>query len=153
MGRPLTASYPLAYTFASLSTRRPESGGVYNFAKESLGPRTANAVSWLFIIWYISGVPVVTVIAASYIAYTIPMSRALIYTIAGTIMLAAFLVNYQEIIFSSRVQLGDIAAIVALLIIAVAASTPLVRSTNFTPFLPNGPVPVGVSAHSSSGHT
>jgi amino acid efflux transporter len=140
------ASYPLAYTFASLSTRRPESGGVYNFAKESLGPRTANAVSWLFIIWYISGAPVITVIAASYLAYAIPMSRALIYTIAGTIMLAAFLVNYQGIIFSSRVQLAVITAIVALLIIAVAASTPLVRSTNFTPFLPNGIVPVGVSA-------
>ena len=48
------ASYPLACTFASLSARRPESGGVYSFAKESFGPRAANAVSWLFIIWYIS---------------------------------------------------------------------------------------------------
>src|SRR5438046_9065614 len=48
------ASYPLAYTFASLSTRRPESGGVYGFARERFGPRAANGVRWLLILWYIS---------------------------------------------------------------------------------------------------
>ena len=31
------ASYPFAFTFASLSARRPESGGVYSFAKEGFG--------------------------------------------------------------------------------------------------------------------
>jgi len=50
-------SYPLAYTFASLSARRPESGGVYSFARESLGPRAASAVGWLFILWYVTGAP------------------------------------------------------------------------------------------------
>ena len=140
------ASYPLAYTFASLSTRKPESGGVYGFAKEGLGPRTANAVGWLFIIWYISGAPVVTVIAASYLAYAVPMSRAAVYTIAGAIMLAAFIVNYQGIIFSSRVQATVIAAIVALLVTAVIASTPSIKTTGFSPFFPNGLIPVGVSA-------
>lgn len=140
------ASYPLAYTFASLSVRKPESGGVYGFAKESLGPRTANAVSWLFIIWYISGAPVVTVIAASYLAYAAPMSRAAIYTIAGAIMLAAFIVNYQGIIVSSRVQAVVIVAIVALLITAVIASTPSIKTTSFSPFFPNGLISVGVSA-------
>ncbi len=38
-------SYPLAYTFASLSPRKPESGGVYSFARESLGSGAANAVA------------------------------------------------------------------------------------------------------------
>ncbi len=140
------ASYPLAYTFASLSARKPESGGVYGFAKESLGPRVANSVSWLFIIWYISGAPVVTVIAASYLAYAVPMSRAAIYTIAGVIMLVAFLVNYQGIIVSSRVQLAVIVAIVALLVTAVIASVPSIRTTSFSPFFPKGLLPIGVSA-------
>jgi len=40
------ASYPLAYTFASLSARKPESGGVYSFARESFGSSTADAVGW-----------------------------------------------------------------------------------------------------------
>ena len=38
------ASYPLAYTFASLSARKAESGGVYSFAREALGVRAANSV-------------------------------------------------------------------------------------------------------------
>src|SRR5881397_4119953 len=40
------ASYPMAYTFATLSARSPESGGVYAFAKESFGQRVATSTSW-----------------------------------------------------------------------------------------------------------
>src|SRR3989442_12081087 len=34
-------SYPFAYTFASLSARKPEAGGSYSFPKESFGVRIA----------------------------------------------------------------------------------------------------------------
>ena len=139
-------SYPLAYTFASLSARRPESGGVYSFARESLGPGAASAVGWLFILWYVTGAPVVTVIAASYLAYAFPLTRTEIFLIAGLLTLGAFLVNYRGIVVSSRVQLAVIVAIVGLLITAVVASAPSVNSANFTPFFPNGYVPIGVSA-------
>src|SRR5438876_3101857 len=86
------ASYPLAYTFASLSARKPESGGVYAFARESLGPRVANASGWLFLVWYVTGAPAVTVIAASYLAYAFLLSRTAEYVIAGMIVLGAFIV-------------------------------------------------------------
>jgi amino acid efflux transporter len=139
-------SYPLAYTFASLSARKPESGGVYSFAKESLGFRTANAVGWLFIAWYVTGAPVVSVIAASYLAYAFPLTRPEIFLIAGSLMLGAFIVNYRGIVVSSRIQLAVIVAIVGLLITAVAASAPSVNAANFSPFFPNGFVPIGISA-------
>ena len=139
-------SYPLAYTFASLSARKPESGGVYSFARESLGPGTANAVGWLFILWYVTGAPAVTVIAASYLAYAFPLNRAEIFLIAAVLTLGAFLVNYRGIVVSSRVQLGVIIAIVGLLITAVVASAPSVNLSNFVPFFPNGFIPIGVSA-------
>src|SRR5881398_4163525 len=139
-------SYPLAYTFASLSARRPESGGVYSFARESLGPGAASAVGWLFILWYVTGAPVVTVIAASYLAYAFPLTRIEIFLIAGLLTLGAFLVNYRGIVVSSRVQLAVIVAIIGLLITAVVASAPSVNPANFTPFFPNGYVPIGVSA-------
>src|SRR5437763_16127775 len=32
-------SYPFAYTFASLSARKPEAGGICSFPKASFGPR------------------------------------------------------------------------------------------------------------------
>jgi len=138
-------SYPLAYTFASLSARRPESGGVHSFARESLGPSAASAVGWLFILWYVTGAPVVTVIAASYLAYAFPLTRTEIFLIAGLLTFGAFLVNYRGIVVSSRVQLAVIVAIVGLLITAVVASAPSVKPTNFTPFFPSGYVPIGVS--------
>src|SRR5690242_2976801 len=139
-------SYPLAYTFASLSARRPESGGVYSFARESLGPGAANSVGWLFILWYVTGAPAVTVIAASYLAYAFPLTRPEIFLVAAVLTLGAFLVNYQGIILSSRVQLAVITAIVGLLITAVIASAPSVNTANFNPFFPNGYVPIGTSA-------
>lgn len=139
-------SYPLAYTFASLSARKPESGGVYSFARESLGPGAANAVGWLFILWYVTGAPAVTVIAASYLAYAFPLNRTEIFLIAAVLTLGAFLVNYRGIVVSSRIQLGVIVAIVGLLITAVVASAPSINLANFTPFFPNGFIPIGVSA-------
>src|SRR3989454_7973059 len=57
-------SYQLAYTFASLSARKPESGGGYSFARESLGPAASYAVGWLVILWDGTGGAAVTGIAA-----------------------------------------------------------------------------------------
>ncbi len=140
------ASYPLAYTFASLSARRPESGGVYSFARESFGPRVANTAGWLFVVWYVTGAPAVTVIAASYLAFVFPLSRTAVYMVAGLIILGAFAINYRGIIISGRVQLAVVASIVVLLLTTVIASGPLIRVENFQPFFPNGVLPVGVAA-------
>jgi amino acid efflux transporter len=140
------ASYPLAYTFASLSSRKPESGGVYSFARESFGQRWADAVGWLFIVWYVTGAPVVTVIAASYLSFAIPLGKTMIYAVASLIILGTFLINYRGIVVSGKVQLAVIVAILGLLITAVVASAPLVRVENFSPFFPNGIVPIGVAA-------
>jgi amino acid efflux transporter len=140
------ASYPLAYTFASLSARKPESGGVYAFARESFGQRWADPVGWLFIVWYVTGAPVVTVIAASYLSYAIPLGKTMIYIVAALIILGTFLINYRGIVISGKVQLAVIVAIVGLLLTAVIASAPLVRLENFTPFFPNGLLPIGVAS-------
>ena len=97
------ASYPFAYTFASLSARRPESGGIYGFAKESFGFPVAVVSGWLFAFWYITGAPAATLIAASYLAYAFPMSRFMIFAAAAIIMCLAFLINYRGIVFSNQI--------------------------------------------------
>jgi len=140
------ASYPFAYTFATLSARRPESGGVYSFAKESFGLPVAAVSGWLFALWFISGGPAVTLIAASYVAYAFPLSRGESYVIAAGTMLVAFIVNYRGITFSSRVQLGVVVAIVALLLSAVVFSVGSVDMRNFVPFAPAGLLPLGTAA-------
>jgi amino acid efflux transporter len=140
------ASYPMAYTFATLSARSPESGGVYAFAKESFGQRVATSTSWLFVVWFATGAPAVTVIAASYLAFAFPLGRAAAYAVAGLIIFGAFGINYRGIVVSGKVQLAVVVAIVVLLLTTVLTSIHLVRLENFQPFFPNGLIPIGVSA-------
>ncbi len=139
------ASYPFAFTFASLSSRRPESGGIYGFAKESFGFPAAVVSGWLFAFWYVTGAPAATLIAASYLAYAFPMSKFAIFLVAGIIMCLAFVINYRGIVFSNRIQLGVIVAIIVLLLAAVLFSFGSMKSANFTPFAPNGLLAIGTA--------
>ncbi len=140
------ASYPFAYTFASLSARRPESGGIYGFAKESFGFPVAVVSGWLFAFWYITGAPAATLIAASYLAYAFPMSRFMIFVVAGIIMLLAFSINYRGIVFSNKIQLVVIATILVLLLAAVVFSFGSMQVSSFTPFAPHGLLAIGTAA-------
>ena len=140
------ASYPFAWTFATLSARRPESGGVYAFARESFGLPVAAVAGWLFALWFITGGPAVTLIAASYIAYAFPLSRGESFVVAAGVIVTAFVVNYRGITFSGRVQVGVVAAIVGLLVSAVLFSLGSIDARNFVPFAPGGLLPLGTAA-------
>lgn len=140
------ASYPFAYTFASLSARKPESGGVYAFAREAFGPHAAAAAGRLFGLWFIAGAPAVTLIAASYLGYAFPMSKLEMYLIGYAVIFIPYVINLRGIVFSNRIQLGIVVAILALLVIAVAFSIGSVRLSSFVPFLPAGLLPVGTAA-------
>ncbi len=140
------ASYPFAFTFASLSSRRPQSGGIYGFAKESFGFPAAVVSGWLFAFWYITGAPAATLIAASYLAYAFPIGKFGMFLAAGAIMVLAFLINYRGIVFSSRIQLGVIVVIIALLLVAVFFSIGSMRAASFVPFAPNGLLAIGTAA-------
>ncbi len=140
------ASYPFAYTFASLSARRPESGGVYSFSKESFGFEMATVTSWLFALWFITGAPAVTLIAASYLGYAFPLSRPETFLAAAAIIFTTFAVNYRGIVVSSKVQLAVIVSIIVLIVTAILSSVAFVKVQHFTPFLPHGWLPIGTAA-------
>jgi len=140
------ASYPFAYTFATLSARRPESGGVYGFVREAFGARAANVVGWLFVLWVIAGAPANTLIAANYLSFALPLSRVELFLVAGAIIFGAFAINYRGIVVSGRVQVAVVASILGLLLAALVASIGSVRAENFVPFFSKGFLPVGVAA-------
>src|SRR6266566_2017854 len=140
------ASYPFAYTFAKLSAKRPESGGIYAFARDGIGLNAGAATAWLFLAWAVLGAPAATVAAASYLAFVFPLTRLDIYLAAASILILAFVVNYVGIRFTGRVQLATVAAILVALVIAVVASAPRVRPANYTPFLPSGLGSIGTAA-------
>ncbi|HEY9593903.1 MAG TPA: amino acid permease [Spirochaetia bacterium] len=140
------ASYPFAYTFATMSARNPQSGGVYAFAREAFGRPMAAAVGWLFALWHVFGAPAVTLIAASYLSYAFPISKTAIDLVAFVVILGPYLINLRGIAMSSRVQVAVIVAILALLALAVVFSAPAVQAARFTPFAPKGWLPVGAAA-------
>ncbi len=140
------ASYPFAYTFSGLSARNPESGGIYSFTKEAVGARAAALVAWLFVAWMVIGAPAISLAAGSYVASSVPLTRAETFRVAGLLLLTAFSINHRGIRLSGRVQLATVAVIVVVLSFAVVASSGRVRASNFAPFLPFGPASVGVAA-------
>jgi len=140
------ASYPFAYTFASLSARKPESGGVYAFTKESFGPNVANGVGWLFLAWYAAGAPANNLAAASYLSFALPLNRPEEFVVAALMIAGAFAINYLGIELSGKFQLGLVASIFVVLSLAVVTSAPRVTPQSFTPFLPNGLASIGVAS-------
>ena len=140
------ASYPFAFTFSSLSARRPESGGIYSFAKEAFGHGASTMTAWLFVAWVVLGAPAITLAAGTYLAYAFPVSGAGVFVVAFAILALAYAVNLQGIRLSGRVQVIVVAVMVGILTLGVAASVPEMKAGNFTPLLPNGVASVGVAA-------
>jgi amino acid efflux transporter len=140
------ASLAFAITFASLSARHPEAGGVYGFAKEAFGPTTATTTGWLFALWVCVGAPAVALIAASYVGYAFSLARPIAYLIGFLVLAAAFAVNLRGIVASNRVQLAVIGSIVGLLAAVLVVASFRIAPGNFQPFAPHGWLSVGTAA-------
>ncbi len=140
------ASYPFASTFSSLSARNPESGGIYSFAKEAYGHGVSTMTAWLFIVWVVLGAPAITLAAGTYLAYAFPISGPEVFLAAAGILVFAYAINLRGIKLSGKVQVAAVAIMVAILVLAVAASSPGIKTANFSPFLPDGLASVGVAS-------
>jgi len=140
------SSYPFAYTFASLSARKPESGGIYSFAKEAFGKGVSTMTAWLFVSWVVLGAPAITLAAGSYLAFAFPISGPWVFVVASCILVAAYGINLRGIRLSGRVQVALVASMVTVLVFAVGASSPRIRASDFTPFLPGGVASIGVAS-------
>jgi amino acid efflux transporter len=140
------ASYPFAYTFSSLSARKPESGGIYSFTKEAFGHGVGTMTAWLFVAWVVLGAPAITLAAGSYLAYAFPVSGSEVFLVAAAILFLAYAINLGGIRLSGRVQVAAVVIMVGVLALAVAASSPGIRPQNFSPVFPDGIASVGVAS-------
>ena len=140
------ASYPFAYTFSSLSARRPESGGIYSFTKEAFGRGASAMTAWLFVAWVALGAPAITLAAGTYLAYAFPISGPGVFVVAAAIVILAYGINLWGIRLSGRVQVAVVVAMVGILALAVASSASGIKPSNFVPLVPNGLTSVGVAS-------
>jgi amino acid efflux transporter len=140
------ASYPFAYTFSSLSARKPESGGIYAFSKEAFGSGASSMTAWLFVAWVALGAPAIALAAGTYLAYAFPISGPEVYAVAVGILLLAYGINLRGIRLSGRVQVVVVVLMVGVLSLGVAASSPGLRASNFVPLFPDGVAAIGVAS-------
>src|SRR5437870_7723202 len=96
------ASYPFAYTFAKLSARNPESGGIYAFAREGLGRGASAATAWLFLAWAVLGAPAASVSAASYVVVVVRLNPPDVSLVAVAILTRPVGLNYLGIRVTAR---------------------------------------------------
>ena len=139
-------SAPLAWTFAALGARHPDSGGVSTYARLAFGPRASAAVGWIFYFAVPLGAPAAAAFAGGYVADVLGGGRT---TVLGTfllVMATVFAMNWFGLKISGRVQLVLAGVLAVLLLITVLTALPHADLANLRPFAPHGWAGIGAAA-------
>jgi amino acid efflux transporter len=139
-------SAPLAWTFAALGARHPDSGGVSTYVGLAFGPRASAAVGWIFFFAVPLGAPAGAAFAGGYVAGVLGGGRA---TVLGTfflILAIVFTMNWFGLRVSGRAQLILAGVLAVLLIVTVCTALPHARLAHLHPFAPHGWAGVGAAA-------
>ncbi|WP_306214588.1 APC family permease [Actinoplanes sp. RD1] len=142
----IVLSAPLAWTFAALGARWPDSGGVSAYVRRAFGPRAAAAVGWSFFFAVPLGAPAAAAFAGGYVADVLGGGRAtMVATFVGCLLIVVVM-NWFGLRISGAVQLGLTAVLAVLLVVTVLAALPHARWSHLTPFAPHGWSGVGAAA-------
>jgi basic amino acid/polyamine antiporter, APA family len=134
---------------AELSSRFPNlEGGVYSFAKATMGDTIGFLVGWFRLIAYaVSGAAVALGFSSYLVSIGMPLS--IYYPAAGALILALAVVEMRGIKLASEMEVGLV--IVKMVGLAVFLAAVLVLAGfsqgNFVPFFPTGGVGVLVAAN------
>jgi amino acid efflux transporter len=137
---------PVAFSFAALGARYPDSGGVATFVSHAFGQRASHAVGYWFYFALPLGAPATAYVGGQYAAHAIDSSNRTALVVATVLLLAAFASNAVGLKVSGRLQLVLLGLLSALLLTAVVTALPHANTANLTPFAPNGWMAVGRAA-------
>ncbi len=142
----LAASALLAVVFAALGKAYPSAGGVVGYTAAGLGARAGAAAGWCFLAGVICGAPIVCLIGASYVTDLTGGGQPLRRTVAAVLLLVVLGLALGGVRTTTSVQLGLVALLITVVILAVAGSAPSARAANWTPFAPHGWAAIGHAA-------
>ncbi len=137
---------PVALTFAALSVRHPDAGGVATFATRAFGAGTGGVTGWLYFVAGSVGQTIVPLTGGYYVAAIFGAGQSTAIAVAAGILAVAVTANLFGLRLSGRVQLGLAAGVGAILLATSLAALPRIDPANFTPFAPNGIVGIGQAA-------
>jgi len=136
-------SFPLAYTFASLSRSFPDAGGAATFVRMAFGEHPGNLVGWFYFVTASVGQMIVALTGASYMASAFGLSAGETSLLACLILLIGGVSNHFGLRISGRLSLLLSSLLLAILLVAIAAAIPHMEPDRFHPFAAKGWVPVG----------
>ena len=131
-------SFPLAYTFSSLSRIHPDAGGAATFVRMAFGEHPGNLTGWYYFLTASVGQMIVALTGAYYMASAFGLSTGETSALACLILLAGGVSNHFGIRISGRVSLLFSSLLLGILLIAVAAAVPHVQKDQFSPFFAQG---------------
>lgn len=141
----LVLSIPLAGTFAALSARYPDAGGVASFVRRALGGTAARMTGYWFYFGVCVGAPVLAVLGGEYVVAVLGIDRSAVPIIGFAVFVPPFVINWFGVRVAGWVQFVLTGLLIAVVVGVVAATFPAVEVSNFEPFLPNGWSGVGVA--------
>ncbi|MCL1630355.1 amino acid permease [Sporolactobacillus sp. CPB3-1] len=134
---------PLALCMAFLAQKYPNSGGVAYFVTQAFGRRLGTVIGWFFLMSVPIGAPVAALTGAGYLAASLRLSEAMGIILACVMLLIAFYLNHVGMRLAGKVQIIVVSAIVGLLIITIIGALPLIKDSNFEPFITHGARGIG----------
>jgi amino acid efflux transporter len=136
---------PLAGTFAALSSRYPDPGGVASYVRRAIGPTAARATGYWFCFGVAAGFPVLALLGGGYVTAIAGIDPAAAPLVGLGILLPSFAINMLGVRTAGWVQFVLTGALTAIVVFVVAGAFPAVEPARFTPFLPHGWAGVGTA--------
>ncbi|MGG1619220.1 amino acid permease [Paenibacillus sp. NRS-1782] len=137
---------PMALSMGLLSAKFPNAGGVSHFVTLAFSPRAGSYIGWFFLMSVPIGAPVAALTGAGYMTAAMGWGEGSRMGLAAAMLAVGLIINWVGMKVAGRIQIAVVIAIVAVLIFAIAAALPQMKTVHFTPFAPHGWLPVGQAA-------
>jgi amino acid efflux transporter len=147
----LVLSGLLARVFMVLGATLPGADGVVGYTRAGFGAgrrgeAAARTAGWCFLAGVVLGVPVVCLIGAAYVADLVGGGPGVTVLLAAGLLAIVVIMALAGRAVRSGVQLGLVALLAALVVVAVVGVAPDARAEHWTPFAPHGWWSVGRAA-------
>ncbi|ASR47204.1 amino acid permease [Paenibacillus kribbensis] len=137
---------PMALSMGLLSAKFPNAGGVSHFVTLAFSPRAGSYIGWFFLMSVPIGAPVAALTGAGYMTAAMGWGEENRIMLAAAMLAVGLVINWIGMKVAGRIQIAVVIAIVAVLIFAIAAALPEMKTVHFIPFAPHGWLPVGQAA-------
>ncbi|WP_257351809.1 APC family permease [Pseudalkalibacillus decolorationis] len=139
-------SFPLAYSFACLARKYPDSGGAATFVRKSFGNHLGNIVGWFYFVTAAVGQTIVSLTGAYYLCGSINILQGQTVPVAIFILIIAGFSNYFGVQMSGKLALLLSSCLLLLLLLTVTFTFSSIQWENFTPFFSHGWSSIGTAS-------